>query len=106
MRRLVVWCAAAMVLGVLGAAVAAGLDETTVVAHLTAADHEVDEGYFSIGDGTTVIARPGSDLHRWLTAHRGQKVRLVVETTRDGATDDPTLRPGLGRETGQVSRRQ
>lgn len=105
MRR-VSWLFVAVVgltFGVLGGAVASGLNEAAVVAQLTAADHEVDEGYFSLGDGATVIARPGSDLHRWLSAHRGQKVRLRVETTRDRMNTEPALRPGTGRESGDVS---
>ena len=106
MRRLVAWFAALILFGAISAAVAAGLDETTLVAELTAADHEADEGYFSIGEEATVVARPGTELHRWLSAHRGQKVRLVVETTLDGAAADPSLRPGSGRETGLTSRRQ
>ena len=92
-----------MLVGGLGAAVAGGLNEAAVIALLTAADHEVDEGYFTLGDGTTVIAKPGSDLHRWLSAHRGQKVRLRIEATRDGLNTDPALRPGTGRESGEVS---
>lgn len=106
MRRQVAWFVAAVLLGVLGGAAASGLDEAAVVAQLSAADHEVEEGYFMVGDGATVIAKPGSDLHRWLTAHRGQKVRLVIEGTRDGVNGDPSLRPGSGRDTGQVSWRR
>jgi hypothetical protein len=91
--------------GVLGAAVAAGLNEAAVVARLSAADHEADEGYFSLGDGVTVIAKPGSELHRWLSANRGQKVRLRVEATMDGLNTDPGMRPGSGRDSGAISRR-
>jgi hypothetical protein len=104
MRRQVLWFVAAVLLGVLGGAAAAGLDETTIVAEVSAADHEVDEGYFTLGDGATVIAKPGSELHRFLTAHRGQKVRLAIEGTRDGISGDPSLRPGSGRDSGQISR--
>ena len=105
MRRHLAWFVAAAVFGLFGGAVAAGLDEAAVVAHLTAADHEVEEGYFSLGDGTTVVARPGSELHRWLTSHRGQKVRLMIGVTRDGLNTEPALRPGSGRDTGEISRR-
>jgi hypothetical protein len=92
-----------LVVGVLGGAAAAGLNAAAVVAQLTAADHEVDEGYFSLGDGATVIAKPGSELHRWLSDHRGQKVRLRVETTLDGLNTEPAMRPGSGRDSGAVS---
>ncbi|HSL23304.1 MAG TPA: hypothetical protein VK886_17375 [Vicinamibacterales bacterium] len=103
MRRQVMCLVAAVFFGVLGGAIAAGIDEATVIAELTAADHEADEGYFSVGEGTTVLARPGSDLHRWLATHRGQKVRLVIEAARDDSTPPPGARPGSGRDTGEVS---
>ena len=104
MRPQVAWFGAAVLFGVLGGAAAAGLDETTVTAQLSAADHEADEGYFTVGEGATLIAKPGSELHRWLAAHRGQKVRLVVEGARDGLSDpDPDQKPGIGRDTGAIS---
>ncbi len=105
MRRHLAWFVAAAVFGAFGGAVAAGLDETAVVAHLTAADHEVDEGYFSLGDRATVVVRPGSELHSWLAAHRGQRVRLMIGVTRDGLRTEPALRPGSGRGAGEISRR-
>jgi hypothetical protein len=104
MRHHMAWIAAAVLLGVLGGAAAASLDETTVVAEVSAADHEVEEGYFTLGEGATVIAKPGSELYRFLASHRGQKVRLVIGGTRDGLNGDPLLRPGGGRELGQISR--
>jgi hypothetical protein len=104
MRRQVAWVLAILVLGVLGGAAAAVLDETALVAEVSAADHEVEEGYFTLGDGATIIAKPGTQLHRFLTAHRGQRVRLVIEGTHDGVNGDPSLRPGSGRDSGQISR--
>jgi hypothetical protein len=104
MRRQAVWLAAIVLVGIFGGAAAAVLDEATVVAEVSAADHEVEEGYFTLGDGATVIAKPGSDLYRFLTSHRGQKVRLVLEGMRYGVSGDPSLRPGSGRESGQISR--
>lgn len=104
MRRQVAWFVAAVLLGILGGAAASGLDEAAVVARLSAADHEVEEGYFMVGDGATVIAKPGSDLHRWLAAHRGQRVRLIMEGARENG--DPSVTPGNGRESGQISLRR
>jgi hypothetical protein len=106
MRRQVAWFVGAVLLGVLGGAAAATLDEAAVVGKVSAADHEVEEGYFALSDGATVVAKPGTELHRWLTAHRGQKVRLVVAGARDGLNTDPSLRPGSGRDTGQISLRR
>jgi hypothetical protein len=95
------WLVAALV-SVLGCgAIAAAVftpTDATVVGTITAAEHELAEGYFTMGEETTLIARPGSDLHRWLVAHRGQKVRLVVTATHD-SQGDPTRRPGTGRDS-------
>lgn len=63
------------------AGVAAGYtmgDETVVVAEITAADHEVEEGYFALGQKATLIAQPGTKLHGWLANHRGQRVRVLI----------------------------
>jgi hypothetical protein len=49
---------------------------------VTAADHEVEEGYFGLGQQTMIVAKPGSDLHRWLSSHRQQKVRLTLLQTK------------------------
>jgi hypothetical protein len=49
-----------------------------VVADLTAADHEVEEGYFALGQKATLMAPPGSSLHGWLSTHRGQRVRVLI----------------------------
>ncbi|MGH9313381.1 MAG: hypothetical protein ACRD09_11335 [Vicinamibacterales bacterium] len=53
-------------------------DETVVVAELTAADHEVEEGYFALGQKATLIAQPGTKFHGWLANHRGQRVRVLI----------------------------
>jgi hypothetical protein len=93
----------ALFAGGAGGAFAAGFDETSLIAMLTAADHEIEEGYFTLGDGTTVVARPGSELHQWLAAHRGRRVRLTLEATIDRTNAEPAMRPGTGRENGDVS---
>lgn len=53
-------------------------DETTVTVAVSSADHEVQEGYFALGDSATVMAKPGSDLHRFLTRQRGKTVKIVL----------------------------
>jgi hypothetical protein len=55
----------------------------SVTAFVTSADHEVVDGYFSLGEQTTVVAKPGSDLHRWLSSHRGQRIRLTLVPAPD-----------------------
>lgn len=38
-------------------------DETVLTVQVSSADHEMEEGYFSLGDSATVMVRPGSELH-------------------------------------------
>ena len=58
-------------------------DETVLNVHVSSADHETDEGYFSLGEQATVMVKPGSDLFRFLTRHKGQKVRIVLTQSED-----------------------
>jgi hypothetical protein len=53
-------------------------DETTMTVQVSSADHEIQEGYFTLGDSTTVMAKPGSDLYKFLARQRGRKVKIVV----------------------------
>jgi hypothetical protein len=79
MRHLMAaWIVLALLLVGLGATGGTTGDEPTVVADLTAADHEVEEGYFALGQKASLIAPPGSTLHGWLTTHRGQRVRVLI----------------------------
>jgi hypothetical protein len=54
-------------------------DETTLTAQVTSADHEQEEGYFSLGKDATLLAKPGTDLFRFLTRQRGHKVKIVIQ---------------------------
>jgi hypothetical protein len=54
-------------------------DETTLTVQVSSADHEQEEGYFSLGDNATLLAKPGSDLFRFLSRQRGHKVRIVFQ---------------------------
>lgn len=55
-----------------------------VTGQVSATDQEADEGYFAVGQETTVIAKPGSDMHNWLRSHLGQ--RVTVSVGREEAT--------------------
>jgi hypothetical protein len=101
MRRGVL--AVAVVFGCLTAGWAAGLDEAMVVGRVSAADHEIAEGYFSMGEEATLVAKPGSELYRWLASHRGEKVRLVI-TTSERDLADPARDPATGRDQGAAER--
>jgi hypothetical protein len=62
---------------------AADKDEAVLTAKVTSADHETDEGYFSLGKDATVLVKPGTDLHRFLARQNGREVRITL-TVVDG----------------------
>jgi hypothetical protein len=68
--------AAIVFLGSLGVGAQDGLE---LKGPLNANDTEREEGYFALAQDTVLMVRPGSAEHRWLKAHAGQTVRLVVE---------------------------
>ena len=68
---------AALLLG-LSIGRAADRDETTLTARVTSAEHETEEGYFSLGSDATVVAKPGSELQRFLARQNGRKVRITL----------------------------
>ena len=45
---------------------------------VSSADHEMLEGYFTLGDSATVMVKPGSDLYKFLSRQRGRKVKIVL----------------------------
>lgn len=57
---------------------AADNNETTFTVQVSSADHETDEGYFSLGSDATVMAKPGSDLQRFLARQKGRRVRITM----------------------------
>ena len=77
-RRQVGWLVGALLLLGLGIGRAEDRDETVVTAKVSSAEHETVEGYFSLGPDTTVIAKPGTPLHRLLSRENGRQVRLSV----------------------------
>jgi hypothetical protein len=73
------WMVAALVLiGLTMGGSASNTDEAVVTVQVTSADHEIEEGYFALGDTATIMAKPGSDLHRFLTRQRGKKVKITL----------------------------
>ena len=60
---------------------AADRDEAVLTVQVSSADHEMAEGYFSLGEHTTVMAKPGSDVYRFLSRQRGHKVKIVLTET-------------------------
>jgi hypothetical protein len=53
-------------------------DEAIVTVQVSSADHEVQEGYFALGEQATVMVKPGSDLYGFLSRQRGRKVKIVL----------------------------
>jgi hypothetical protein len=80
-----------MVVGLVMAALLVGLsigrasdrDEAVVTAQVSSAEHESEEGYFSLGADATVMAKPGTELHRFLARQNGHRVRVTL-TLVDG----------------------
>jgi hypothetical protein len=72
------WLVIALLL--VGASIGRALDkdETTITVDVSSADHELQEGYFALGEQATVMAKPGSDLFAFLSRHRGSKVKIVL----------------------------
>jgi hypothetical protein len=93
-RRFGFWAAVLMLAG-LGPAVAgprATTDEELVLTvQVSSAEHEAIEGYFSLGDSTTIMVKPGTDLHRFLIRQRGKRLKV-------------TLRPDERPEVSRLSR--
>jgi hypothetical protein len=60
-------------------------DEAVLTVQVSSADHELQEGYFTLGDDVTVMVKPGSELYRFLNRQRGNKVKIVLteSTTRE-----------------------
>jgi hypothetical protein len=77
-QAMAAWIVLALVLAALSVGRAADRDETTVTVQVSAADHEIQEGYFTLGDSVTVMVKPGSDLYRFLARQRGRKVKILL----------------------------
>ena len=74
------WMALALLLvGIsIGRAAEREKDETIVTVQVSSADHELQEGYFALGEQATVMVKPGSSLYQFLSRQRGRKVRIVL----------------------------
>ncbi len=63
--------------GQLAGGKASGQDETILTVQVSAAEHEVAEGYFALGDSATVMVKPGTDLYKFLARQRGRSVKIT-----------------------------
>ncbi len=76
---MVAWLTLALILVALSVGRAFERDETVLTVKVSSADHETEEGYFSLGDNATVMVKPGSELYRFLSRQRGHKVKIVLQ---------------------------
>ena len=53
-------------------------NETTMTVQVSSADHESMEGYFALGKDATLMAKPGTELHRFLARQNGRQVRITM----------------------------
>jgi hypothetical protein len=53
-------------------------DEAAVRVKVTSADHEMLEGYFSLGDNLVLMAKPGSDFYRFLARQRDRTITVTL----------------------------
>jgi hypothetical protein len=53
-----------------------------VTGRVSATEQEADEGYFAVGQETTVIAKPGTGMHTWLRSHMGETVTVSIGQER------------------------
>ena len=75
------WMVLALLLLGLSIGRASEKDETIVTVQVNSADHELQEGYFALGEQAAMVVKPGSDLHQFLSRQRGRKVKIVMTET-------------------------
>jgi hypothetical protein len=73
------WLALALLLVGISIGRASDRDETSLTVLVSSADHEQEEGYFSLGDSATMMVKPGSDVYRFLSRQRGHKVKILLQ---------------------------
>ncbi len=59
--------------------VVAAQEGFSVSGRLGATDQEAQEGYFAVDNQTMIVVKPGSELHGYLKARVGQRVRITIE---------------------------
>jgi hypothetical protein len=51
----------------------------TIRGRIGATDQEAQEGYFAVDNQTMIVVKPGSEIHGYLRARVGQRVRISIE---------------------------
>lgn len=70
--------AAALLLTGYGIGRASDKDQASATVKVTSAEHELQEGYFSLGENTTMMVKPGTDLFRFLARHRDRTITMTL----------------------------
>jgi hypothetical protein len=73
------WLTLALLLVGLSVGRAYDRDETVLTVQVSSPDHELVEGYFSLGENATVMVKPGSELYQFLARQRGYKVKILLQ---------------------------
>ena len=73
------WLTLVLILVALSVGRAFDRDETVLTVKVSSADHETEEGYFSLGENATVVAKPGTSLYQFLARQRGKKIKIVLQ---------------------------
>ena len=68
-----------VLVGILLSGLALAQQGFSLSGRLGATDQEAQEGYFAIDNQTMIVVKPGSDLHTYLRARVGQRVRVTIE---------------------------
>jgi hypothetical protein len=76
-KLMAAWVTLALILAGLSIGRASDRDEAIMTVQVSSADHEFQEGYFTLGENATVMVKPGSDLYKFLSRHRGRKVKIT-----------------------------
>ncbi len=50
---------------------------------LGATDQELEEGYFAVGTWLMLMTKPRGELHEWLRARKGKRVRVTIEVVNE-----------------------
>ena len=56
-------------------------DETILTVQVGSADHELQEGYFTLGADATLMVKPGTDLYKFLSRQRGRTIKITLTDT-------------------------
>jgi hypothetical protein len=80
-KAVAAWAALALIV-ILSAGLNVGFasdrDEAVMTVQVSSSDHEMVEGYFTLGENATVMVKPGSDLYKFLSRQRGRKVKVTI----------------------------